>query len=276
MVGSINNYIFLCGLTWGGIEILLLDDRRQSGTPAYVLDDAPPRLAPSHFGWFLSMIPSDVISRLPRPITRVLRRRETSHYDGSSWTTVRSRGIAVIARPEKFHVRCCAPSANSWRPSASIRRRTDVARLETDQDLFIDRNDFGRPSPSGVFPRTRERYHAGRHHGAHMSHANRPRPVLIVVGPKGVAFVAPCLSSLSLAPSFLPSFLLSRSLSFSVFLSCSLSRCNSSTRGNDDWYALYPPRSIVNAPMKGSQIFFTGLRAKESWRKKLLFQKFPG
>lgn len=78
----------------------------------------------------------------------------------------------------------------------------DVARLETDLNLFIDRNDFG-VLVQVVFPRESDTTPVGPR--AHMSHANPPRPVLIVVGPKGVAFVAPCLS-----PS--PSVFLSLSL----------------------------------------------------------------
>lgn len=189
-------------------------------------------------------------SRLPRSITRILRRQKSSHYNGPSWTTLRSRGIAVIVRRasrRRFHVllRAVGYSSANRRSSGSIEQRTDDRGCYAigDGSRSIHRSKLRRPSPSGfstyakAIPRRRD-------HGAHMSRANRPRPVLIVVGPKGVVFVAPCLS-------FSPS----------LFLSLALD--NSSTRGNDDWYALYPPRSIVNAPMKGSQIFFAGLRAKK-------------
>lgn len=75
--------------------------------------------------------------------------------------------------------------------------------METDLNLFIDRNDFG-VLVQVVFPRESDTTPVVPR--AHMSHANRPRPVLIVVGPKGVAFVAPCLSS---SPTFFLSLALS-------------------------------------------------------------------
>jgi len=254
------NFVNLfASLTRGGVEIFLLDDRRQSGAPAYVLDDASPRFASPHFDWLPSMTPSDItstpvdhsdpplsgvqplrwflVNHLPIP-------RNRGHHSPSRWK------FHVLSRTVGF------PSTNQRSSARSNDEQTitTVTRLETDEDLFIDRNDFG-VLVQMMFPRTRKRYHAG----GTMSRANRARPVLIVVGPKGVVFVAPCLSP-----------------SFSLSLSLLLSRGNSSTRGNDDWYALYPPRSIVSAPMKGSQIFFTGLRAKKGWHKKLLFRKFSG
>lgn len=73
---------FRRNLTWGGVQVFLLDDRRHRGTPAYVLDDASPRFALPHFDWFLSIIPSDVTWLISRSITRVHRRHETGHYDG--------------------------------------------------------------------------------------------------------------------------------------------------------------------------------------------------
>lgn len=152
-------------LTWGGVEIFLLDNRRQSGAPAYVFD-ASPRFAPPHFDWLPSMTPSDITSTPvdhsdPPPsgvqplrwslVDHLPILRDRRHRSPSRWR------FHVLLRAVGF------PSTNQ-RPSGlwsnDEQTITTVTRLETDQDLFIDRNDFG-VLIQVVFPRTRKRYHAG-------------------------------------------------------------------------------------------------------------------
>lgn len=150
----------------------------------------------------------------------------------------------------------CAPSASWRRINGSRLDQTTNGRCAIGNwSESIHRSKWlWRPSPSGFS--TRKRYHTGGTTGAH-----EPRE--------------PTATGTYSRRSERGGLCSTLSISLSLGLSFSLSRGNSSTRGNDDWYALYPPRSIVNALMKGSQIF-TGLRAKEGWRKKLLFRKFLG
>jgi len=165
-----------------------------TSTPVDHLGPSPPGVRPLR--WFLvdhSPIPQDRRHRSPGSSSKVPRAVARRQLHVGELTALGSIGRRTD------NCGCCAIGNGSGSIHRSKRLR--------------------RPSPNRfsayakAIPRRWD-------HRAHMSRANQPRPVLIVVGPKGVAFVPPCLSS-SLSLSL--SSALSLSLSLPLFLSLALS-----------------------------------------------------